>query len=311
MPDNLSTDNVELETFLKLAGQSFSDAQKSLLPGVDVEVNMMLSNVELELKVAVSSDSKGKMYVKPISSEDITRGDINPGMISTLRINYVSSIGEVKPQKVAAVTDLETASRQENVPDLIGLSPDQAVAMMKKEGWQFESRPASAAEKKAAGAKSLGLIIRQQPAANQKVDKSKTSIEFWVYQASLAPVKTNDVIEKKPERNDKTSLISERNIGPASVSKASEVKNINLVRIQKSEDVMLKLTELGLKKEVAELLVKGAGISSVEQLAGASYQNLTKICQQAISNGIVRTPKGFTLNQTLVKSWVTLAGKVK
>lgn len=95
---------IDLGAFLESAGQSFSEAQKALVPGLEVPVNMMLSNAELELKVAVGSDAKGRVSIRPISSKDLTRGGIDPGMLSTLRISFVSTIAEVRPTTVSAAT---------------------------------------------------------------------------------------------------------------------------------------------------------------------------------------------------------------
>mgnify|MGYP001565960296 FL=1 len=89
--------DIDLGAFLESAGQSFSEAQKALVPGLGASVNMMLSNAELELKVAVNSDEKGRVTIKPISSKDLTRGGINAAMLSTLRISFVSTVGEIKP----------------------------------------------------------------------------------------------------------------------------------------------------------------------------------------------------------------------
>ena len=69
MPDNPTSNDIDLESFLKLAGQSFTDAQRALVSGLDIPVNMMLSNAELELRVAVGSDTKGKISIRPISSK--------------------------------------------------------------------------------------------------------------------------------------------------------------------------------------------------------------------------------------------------
>lgn len=99
--------DVDLGAFLESAGQSFSEAQKALAPGLAVSVNMMLSNAELELKVAVNSDAKGRVTIKPISSKDLARGGIDPGMLSTLRINFVSTVGETKP-----LTTVSTAPKR-------------------------------------------------------------------------------------------------------------------------------------------------------------------------------------------------------
>lgn len=98
--------DIDLSAFLKSAGQSFSEAQEALVPGLRASVNMMLSNAELELKVAVNSDEKGRVTIRPISSKDLTRGEIDAAMLSTLRISFVSTVGEIKPSTTVAASPI-------------------------------------------------------------------------------------------------------------------------------------------------------------------------------------------------------------
>ncbi len=102
MADNPTPGDIDLETFLKLAGQSFTDAQRALVPGLDVSVNMMLSSAELEVKVAVSSDVRGKMSIRPISSEDKSVVALMP-VYCLLTYQLRHSVGEIMPQPVPAV----------------------------------------------------------------------------------------------------------------------------------------------------------------------------------------------------------------
>jgi hypothetical protein len=91
MADKITVRKLILELFFNLQASHFTEAQKRLVPDLDSQVNMILSNAELELKVTVSSDTRGNMSVRPVSSDDIASGNINPGMLSTLRISFVSS----------------------------------------------------------------------------------------------------------------------------------------------------------------------------------------------------------------------------
>jgi hypothetical protein len=104
MTEQPTSQAIDLETFLASAGRSFTDAQKALLPGAEVPVNMMLSSAELELKAAVGTDAAGKMTIRPISSEDIARGGIDPGLISTFRISFVSSIAIWRKRTVTSTS---------------------------------------------------------------------------------------------------------------------------------------------------------------------------------------------------------------
>lgn len=193
MVDNPTSGDIDLETFLKSVGQSFTDAQRALVRGLDVPVNMVLSNAELELKVAVSSDAQGKMSIRPISSEDIIRGGIDPGLLSTMRIAFVSSIGDIKPPPAPTGDSATTGSI---VPDLVGRTLDEAAALLKAGGWQFERHAASSEEIAAAGKESRGRVIRQQPSAGQSVDKNKTTVHLWIDLGAI-PVKEIDKIGDK------------------------------------------------------------------------------------------------------------------
>jgi len=93
MPEKKMSENVELGNFLEIAGKSLSEAQSSLLSGLNLHANVVLNNADLEVKVTVDSEN-GKIVVKPISTEEIRTGAIDPGLLSTLRISYVSTLEE-------------------------------------------------------------------------------------------------------------------------------------------------------------------------------------------------------------------------
>jgi hypothetical protein len=93
MVSKRTPENVELGDFLEAAGKSLGDAQNSLLSGLDLSTNMILNNAEIEVKVLVDS-SEGKISIKPVSAEDLRVGSIDPGLLSTLRISFVSTVQE-------------------------------------------------------------------------------------------------------------------------------------------------------------------------------------------------------------------------
>ncbi len=308
MADRPTPEEIDLETFLKSASQSFTDAQRSLLPGLDVSVNMMLSNAELELKVAVSSDVQGKMSIRPISSEDILRGGIDPGVLSTIRITFVSSVGEFKAEAPPASAD--TAGRGEAVPALVGLTLDEAGALLKSRGWQFEPHAASSDEIAAAGKESRGRVLRQEPQASRPADKAKTAVHFWVDLGNV-PVKAMDGIGEK--LGDSLSRVGINTLGELSLTSVARIAaalNTSESRARNFLDMavlMSRLAVLGFRDEVAELLVKGASIRSMEQLAGADPEELYRVCREAVASGKVRTPRGFSFTLDDTRDWVRTA----
>jgi hypothetical protein len=309
MVDNLTPDDIDLETFLKSAGESFTDAQKALIPGLDAPVNMMLSNAELELKVAVSSDIRGKMSIRPISSADILRGGIDPGVLSTIRINFVSSIGEIKPQPIPAATDV-TAAQGTIMPDLVGRTLDEATVLLKSGGWQFEPHAASGEEIAAAVKENRGRTLRQQPSAGQAVDKTKTTVHIWVDLGNI-PVRDLDGIGIK--HGTSLSAIGVTTVGEFSLLSATQVAsalNISETRAQAFLDMaglMSRLAVLGFRDEVVELLVKGAGIRSIQLLSEADPKELFRVCQEKATSGKVQVPRGFSFTASEVKGWIKTA----
>ena len=89
---------VDLEQFLEAAGRSLTAAQGSLTEGLDLSTNLVVSEAQLEVKAALSADSQGRLAVQTISSQDISQGGIDPGLVSSMKINYVATPGEPQPE---------------------------------------------------------------------------------------------------------------------------------------------------------------------------------------------------------------------
>lgn len=303
------SNDIDLETFLKSAGQSFTDAQRALVPGLDVSVNMMLSNAELELKVTVSSDAQGKMSIRPISSEDIIRGGIDPGMLSTIRITFVSSIGEIKAESRPVSTGGNTDSGN-TVPALMGLTLDEAAALLKSGGWQFEPHAASSDEIAAADKESRGRVLRQQPPAAQSVDKMRTTVHLWVDLGIIPVIEIDGIGEKLGDSLSKIGRTTVGELSLASVTQIAAALRISEARAKDFVDMaglMSRLAILGFRDEVVELLVKGANIRSIEQLSDADPKELYRVCQEALASGKVRVPRGFIFTADEVKGWIKAA----
>lgn len=299
--------DIDLETFLKSAGQSFTDAQRALVPGLDVPVNMMLSNADLELKVAVSSNAQGKMSIRPISSDEITRGGIDAGLLSTIRVSFVSSIGEVKPQAVPAS---DGTVRGNIVPVLVDRTFDDALTLLKSGGWQFELHAANSEEIAAAGGVRRGLVLRQEPLAGRSVEKTKTIVHIWV-DLGNTPVREIDGIGiKLGDSLSKVGIATVGELSLASVTQVASALRISTIRAQAFLDMaglMSRLAVLGFKDEVVELLVRGANIRSIEQLANAEPKELYRVCQEAIEAGKVKVPRGFSFTTDEVQGWIKTA----
>jgi len=143
MTDKSPSNDIDLGAFLESAGQSLAEAQGVLVTGLDLPVNMVLSNAELEIKVAVSSDARGRIAIKPISSQDVRRGGIEPGVLSTLRISFVGTIGEAKQSAATA------AGPKRNLAEVVNevrKHPD--ITELEKELGKLDIKPTYVPEKK-------------------------------------------------------------------------------------------------------------------------------------------------------------------
>jgi predicted RecA/RadA family phage recombinase len=81
----------ELGGFLEAAGKSFTDAQGALSGElVDLPPAVAIAEAELELKAAVQRRSDGTVVLETISTQDMRSGAITPGLLSTIRVQYVA-----------------------------------------------------------------------------------------------------------------------------------------------------------------------------------------------------------------------------
>jgi hypothetical protein len=309
MVNNPELNHIDLETFLKSAGQSLTDAQKKLVPGIEVPVNMMLSNAELELKVTVSSDAKGKMSIRPVSSEDLVRGGIDSGMLSTIRISFVSSIGDIKTESQLISTS-DNIVKGDNVPNLIGLTLEAAIKLLKSSGWQYEPHAARSSDITTAAKENTGCILRQQPTQGQVVDKTNTVLEFWVDLGNTLVSEIDGIGIKTSDNLGKIGISTVGELSLANVKQVAEALQISESRAQSYLDMaglMSRLAILGFKDEVVELIVKGANIRSIEQLSNFDPKTLYNICLESVKSGKVKTPRGFSFTLDNIKSWIKAA----
>jgi hypothetical protein len=81
----------ELGGFLEAAGKSFTDAQGALAGDVvDLPPAVAIAEAELELKAAVQRRTDGTVVLETISTQDMRSGAITPGLLSTIRVQYVA-----------------------------------------------------------------------------------------------------------------------------------------------------------------------------------------------------------------------------
>ena len=127
--------NADLGGFLEAAGRSLVDAQGSLAGDlVDIPPAVAISEAELELKAAVVRRADGAVALETISTQDMRSGAITPGMLSTVRVQYVA---------VGADTLVPASQQPTQTPDKVidGVRGREDVAVLDKilGGLRFEA----------------------------------------------------------------------------------------------------------------------------------------------------------------------------
>ena len=121
---------VGLGAFLELTGQSIAEAQGQISP-LDQPTQLVIGNAEVEVKVAVATDAEGGVAIETISAADVRGGGIDPGVLSTLRINFIATAAEIpapstvtgqKPQRetAAVIKDVSTRTDVANLATVLG-----------------------------------------------------------------------------------------------------------------------------------------------------------------------------------------------
>ncbi len=142
MPKSETNHEVGFEQFLAAAGNSLSAAQGSLTEGLDLTTNLVVSEAQLEVKAALSADSKGRLAVQTISAKDISQGGLDPGLVSTMQINFVATAGEpqaevTKPKRSPAdvVKEVSKHSDVAAMEKILGDLTYDATFVSDKERW--------------------------------------------------------------------------------------------------------------------------------------------------------------------------------
>ena|SRR5918995_473658 len=87
----MAESGADLGGFLEAAGKSFVDAQGALSGDlVDIPPAVAIAEAELELKAALQRRADGTVTLETISTSDMRSGAITPGLLSTIRVQYVA-----------------------------------------------------------------------------------------------------------------------------------------------------------------------------------------------------------------------------
>lgn len=151
MATNSTEQQIGLAEFFEQAGQSIAEAQDAIAP-LDQPTQMVIDNAEVEVKVTVASDANGALAVQTISSEEASRSGIVPGMLSTLRVNFVAAATEppatsatgVRPVRDVKAVIKEVSERPDvvNVSKALGKLDFEATYVSSQKRWLVVARDA-------------------------------------------------------------------------------------------------------------------------------------------------------------------------
>jgi hypothetical protein len=111
-----------LAGFLQEAGRSLGEAQGALVSAdAGVPQTMAISEAELEVKAGLASDG-GRLRLETISTAEIRKGGLEPGLLSTIRIRYVAVAVDTAPGGAApARTVPEVIDDVKARPDVVAI----------------------------------------------------------------------------------------------------------------------------------------------------------------------------------------------
>ena len=117
-------DGADLGGFLEAAGKSFVDAQGALSGDVaDIPAAVAIAEAELELKAALERRADGSVRLETISTQDMRSGAITPGLLSTIRVQYVAVPADtlVSPSEQPSGTPKDAIDRVRAREDVVVL----------------------------------------------------------------------------------------------------------------------------------------------------------------------------------------------
>lgn len=124
MAAETSPNKIDLQSFLNSAGQSLAQAQGELSPELAGITDMVLSTADLEVKAALTTSRSGKMTIQMFSSQDILKGAIDSGVLSTLKFSFVATTSQASRETAS----VDKPQRQvEDVVEDVRKRPDIAV----------------------------------------------------------------------------------------------------------------------------------------------------------------------------------------
>jgi len=196
------------------------------------------------------------------------------------------------------------------VPGITGRLLDEATELLTTNEWRFEAHAATREQIAQAPESGRGRVLMQEPEAGVRVDKATTTVHFWVALSNLPVAVIDGIGERLSERLNTAGISTVGQLSITPVERVARALQVNVSRAREFIDManfISRLVIAGLEDEVAELLVKGAQIRTMGELAASDAARLHKTLEESIEQGKVRVPGDFTFTREDVASWIKSA----
>jgi len=196
------------------------------------------------------------------------------------------------------------------VPGVTGRLLDEAAELLATTDWRFEAHAATREQVAQAPELARGRVLIQEPEAGKRADKATTTVHFWVALSNLPVAVIDGIGERLSERLNTVGISTVGQLSITSVERVVQALQVNESRAREFTDManfISRLVIAGLQDEVAELLVKGAQIRTMSELAASDAARLHRTLEESIEQGRVRVPAEFTFTPEDVASWIKAA----
>ena len=103
--------------FFEAAGRSLGEAQGALVGAADVPTSMAISEAQLEVKATVDGGDEG-LTIRPVGTELLSKGAIDPGLVSTFTLRFVPVAATEAPATRAGIEVIDEVRTREDVQRL-------------------------------------------------------------------------------------------------------------------------------------------------------------------------------------------------
>lgn len=261
------------------------------LVGLDINsAKNVLDNNQLEIGTITEHPSKS-----------------SPGIVlkQNIEAGTISLIGTTVDVEVAVIEKVETSSDMAKfleVPDVTGKHIDEAMTILENKEFKIGKII------KRTSTMSTGTVLDQGPKAGTEVNVG-TLLDLVVANQEIEMIEGIGSERGSKLRDIGINTIKDLTVADAEVmgelvGKSTATKFISMAKLIDSTS---EFGSFGIERQSAELLVKAAGINSIDMLKDVKADDLYNLCKEAIVSGKVEVPVDYHLKKEDINRWIELA----